>query len=414
MNGVTPLADWLKTSGRAACRSARSEAGASLRLKRRTLGGRNQAPAAQLLVKPYIISTTEMKALRQLLREFWLPLSLAIAWTAFNMTDKPRSQWDIREALNILTPTFFFISWLVAQWYRVRKQQRVEDELHQIHSGVSAIQEPLLPCSLFLTLRIDATEDHVQRLFSEATITGGYRAYAPEATTPPPIALPPDVQDGRLMLKDSYLDFRDGAVEGGGLFRLDHPGYNEVHAAVRHTFARLAASEASKPRLQSEPLFAPASVQLELFLDGRRPSDGKPASLTLKSGFSAPKVLAAYALDNLIIVDVFVAPLIPAGGRVAASSRSLENAYLKATLNFYYLEGIRTYPETSWPALQNFQLWLGENGRQLLTFDTEKLKGQVVRQNPDSGVPKGTGSPQILFEYEITSSVFQQCLLSAS
>jgi hypothetical protein len=40
MHGVTPLADRLKRSGKAACRSARSEAGASLRLKRRSLGGR--------------------------------------------------------------------------------------------------------------------------------------------------------------------------------------------------------------------------------------------------------------------------------------------------------------------------------------------------------------------------------------
>ena len=31
-NGVTPLAGWLEKSGRAACRSSRSEAGASLRL----------------------------------------------------------------------------------------------------------------------------------------------------------------------------------------------------------------------------------------------------------------------------------------------------------------------------------------------------------------------------------------------
>jgi len=77
-----------------------------------------------------------MHVLRQLLREFALPLLLALAWTAYNLAATPKEQWNIRSALNIFGPTFFFASWLVAQWFRVRKQQKVEAGLVGIEASL--------------------------------------------------------------------------------------------------------------------------------------------------------------------------------------------------------------------------------------------------------------------------------------
>lgn len=77
-----------------------------------------------------------MKIAFQLLKEFWAPILIGIGWTAYNLAEQPISQWSFRSFVNIFGPTFFFVSWLVSQWYRVRKQQKVEDGLVGIESHV--------------------------------------------------------------------------------------------------------------------------------------------------------------------------------------------------------------------------------------------------------------------------------------
>jgi len=75
-----------------------------------------------------------MTVLKQLLKEFWLPLLAAIVWTSYNIWEVP--QWSIRTVLNVWVPTFFFVSWLASQWYRVRKQQKVETGLSNIEERI--------------------------------------------------------------------------------------------------------------------------------------------------------------------------------------------------------------------------------------------------------------------------------------
>ncbi len=75
-----------------------------------------------------------MTVLKQLLVEFWLPLLAALVWTTYNIREVP--QWSIRTVVNVFAPTFFFVSWLASQWYRVRKQQKVEGGLSSIESNV--------------------------------------------------------------------------------------------------------------------------------------------------------------------------------------------------------------------------------------------------------------------------------------
>jgi hypothetical protein len=77
-----------------------------------------------------------MPAFKQLLREFWLPFAAAFLWTGYNVTELPPEQWSIRNFVNAFGPAFFFASWLIAQWYRVRKQQKVEGGLASIEASV--------------------------------------------------------------------------------------------------------------------------------------------------------------------------------------------------------------------------------------------------------------------------------------
>lgn len=162
-----------------------------------------------------------MKILLQLLREFWLPLLLGIGWTVFNFVDRPLSDWTTRNVLNVFGPTFFFMSWLVAQWYRVRKQQRVEEGLVGIQRDVRAIHSPLLPCGLFVTLRFRATDSDFDDLFAGEN---GFRVFRPDQPMPPPpVGLPPGMTDGRVIRPGGYLEYRRGVLFAAGFFKQDQP-----------------------------------------------------------------------------------------------------------------------------------------------------------------------------------------------
>jgi hypothetical protein len=353
-----------------------------------------------------------MKVLRQLLREFWLPLVLGMAWTVFNFVGRPRSEWNVRVVLNVLGPTFFFMSWLVAQWYRVRKQQHVESELEEIHAGVRAIHEPLLPCTIFATLKVEADEDFVRRIFKDQE---GYHAYGPDQPPAPEfMVLPPGTRDGRVMRPDGYIDYTDGVPVAAGAFVMNHPGYNLIHCPIAHTVSRIHTDSPSKALLEDEPLFTPR-VQLEFYLEGRPRSSKIKPTITLASGMVGGQIIRACALDHSVFVDVANTKLAPKVGAGAVwSVGRLKGSFLRVTMDFCYFKDIREYPTSTWPSLHNLQLWFGGTPKQLLTFNSDQLKNQVVRENPNPIFHSGAGSPQIVFELEVDAGVFAECLLTTA
>ena len=77
-----------------------------------------------------------MKIALQILKEFWLPFLAAVGWTVFSLLDQTADKGTLRAAVTSFGPSFFLASWLVAQWYRVRKQQKVEAGLGGIEARV--------------------------------------------------------------------------------------------------------------------------------------------------------------------------------------------------------------------------------------------------------------------------------------
>jgi hypothetical protein len=84
---------------------------------------------------------TTMLALHQLLKEFWIPLLIAIGWGIYNVLGTENSQWSTREFVNWFAPAFFFASWLLAQWFRVRKQQKIEGDLEHLQTLTKVLLE---------------------------------------------------------------------------------------------------------------------------------------------------------------------------------------------------------------------------------------------------------------------------------
>ena len=66
-----------------------------------------------------------MKIIKQILKEFWIPLLGSIIWTVINYYNSEKSVKDWTELVSIFAPAFFFLSWMTGQFFRVKKQTGV-------------------------------------------------------------------------------------------------------------------------------------------------------------------------------------------------------------------------------------------------------------------------------------------------
>ena len=79
----------------------------------------------------------------QILKEFWLPLCLSALWVAYNLFGGNGEAWDAKKVVNIFGPTFFFFSWLTGQFFRVKKQVKVENSLGSMEKRLERLFEEL-------------------------------------------------------------------------------------------------------------------------------------------------------------------------------------------------------------------------------------------------------------------------------
>ncbi len=80
---------------------------------------------------------------RQIAKEFWLPLTLATAWSLFNVAPLEANIATLKNFINVLGGSFFFLSWINGQWLRIRKQIRTDNLLNSIESRVTNTLEQL-------------------------------------------------------------------------------------------------------------------------------------------------------------------------------------------------------------------------------------------------------------------------------
>lgn len=81
-------------------------------------------------IKP---TTTAM----QLAKEFLSPLIIAAAWTIYNIYELNVNDRSLKNFINIFGPAFFLTSWGISQWFRVRKQQKVDQGLTSIEIAIN-------------------------------------------------------------------------------------------------------------------------------------------------------------------------------------------------------------------------------------------------------------------------------------
>jgi len=105
----------------------------------------------------------------RLLKEFWLPAVVAVAWTAYNICTAG-SVWDLKTLINVFGPSFFLASWATGQFFRVQKQATVEKNLTSIESRVDSL--------------VTRLERHAQDFIGYATGSDSVAYFMPMITGP--------------------------------------------------------------------------------------------------------------------------------------------------------------------------------------------------------------------------------------
>lgn len=80
--------------------------------------------------------TLSMTTLKQLLREFWLPLLVAVGWTSYAVWGNPLS---LKTVITTFGPAFFLASWMTGQFFRVRKQESVQTGFSSLESRLESL-----------------------------------------------------------------------------------------------------------------------------------------------------------------------------------------------------------------------------------------------------------------------------------
>lgn len=81
-----------------------------------------------------------MGTLKQILREFWLPLLAAICWTTYVLWSIPI---DLKAVISAFGPAFFLASWLTGQFFRIRKQEHVQSGLSSVETRLQSLVKQL-------------------------------------------------------------------------------------------------------------------------------------------------------------------------------------------------------------------------------------------------------------------------------
>lgn len=93
---------------------------------------------------------------KQIFKEFWLPFLGAVAWTLINYFTSKEREMSWTTIVNISVPSFFFISWLTGQYFRVKKQTDVTNSLTKIEDRVDGVLNDIVKQSNDMKLIVDA------------------------------------------------------------------------------------------------------------------------------------------------------------------------------------------------------------------------------------------------------------------
>jgi hypothetical protein len=298
----------------------------------------------------------------------------------------------------------------------LRKHPHIRDEVPtleypQVARQLEAIRAPLTPLRAFFTLESEVSDEDLARVFSKHT---GYRRYSADLPLPdPPDGPPPGVTSCRLHQPDGFLDFSEGRLDGAGLLHLMGIEFPHIHRPASHTVCRISRSSL-KGTVSSEPLCQQPEVLLEVAKDGD-PNPREPHStIAFRSPMAgAERVLRLCAIDNAVFADFLTDAMSPTPADASTwSLYDLGGARLRITLTFFYVDGLASLPESSWPRVQGMYLVVGD--RYVISVPDEAIDQQRRGRAAHVKIASGAVAPTVELDYSIPLHDFVQGISQSS
>lgn len=316
--------------------------------------------------------------LRQLAKEFRLPLLIGGCWTAYSIYQKTPGEWTLSTVVNTFGPAFFFISWLVAQWYRVKKQQHTEDGLSNIQADIRAIHSPLLPIRLVVTLKYQKSEKAIESALSHHA---SYKKWGENDYTR---------QIGSLSL---------------GSFR------NPIEIRAEKITCTVSRDESNKPK---SIMLEPVSVVVDFFF-GSDINKTTPSLSMQRSSSNELEFLGLQVFDETVFLDIGI------GGFIVKnltdkkwSTSDLINSKIRVFLQFMFWHFPGETPEIILPQMHNLKLAFGPDFNHILTFDLQQLSKQTVGESNNPPMHGDITFVDTVFEYSIDMQVYKNRFFSGA
>jgi hypothetical protein len=83
-----------------------------------------------------------MEVLKRLVKEFWFPAIVAVAWTSYSVHSQA-GEWTMKLLITAFGSSLFVASWFTGQFFRIKKQAHVDKNLRGIESRLETLVDKL-------------------------------------------------------------------------------------------------------------------------------------------------------------------------------------------------------------------------------------------------------------------------------
>lgn len=270
-----------------------------------------------------------------------------------------------------------------SQWNQSFKEQQkdVQEAMSGMQADIRAMQSPLLPCSLFYTLKFTCPVERLRLVF-----------------------------EGR----QGWMKYKDGStiLTPAGLVEI-HSACNPIEMKVHESRCSISEEEAEQLGQEGPVVLMPVSVSIELFF-GQTSDISSQASLILCTSPKTQTISSVKGLelfDRTVFQNVVCKNLsVQNSSRHSWSTTDLCDSYLRVTLEFFFIRSINDIAKEDWPSLHNLQLVIGPKIEHILAFNLEQLTKQVVRNSPNPLAKGDAEFIQIVFEFAIDKQIYKNNL----
>lgn len=86
-----------------------------------------------------------MNIAKRIIKEFWFPFFGAILWAIYNIDTIIISLDAFRKFLNVFGPTFFLLSWLIGQYFRIKRNEEQSRSHFSAQTNIAYMSLRLMP-----------------------------------------------------------------------------------------------------------------------------------------------------------------------------------------------------------------------------------------------------------------------------